>query len=333
MVSDDEDEYVVNDEELEAENEDRNLEVDDEEEEEDQVVSNEEKDEEAVDEEEEKEEEVSPKPKTASVPQLTMTSPSTTVSQSVIKIPTTTTPVSSIPLVIDSIQDDNLHQRVLPSVIEDAVQANTKSPSQLSDETPDKCKRLPHQLKKSLSPSPSVDCGGSYLYPADAIKVVSTVPPSPIHVPYNKPSGAVTEGFKLMTATVPSSLAPSGFSVTPAHYRGTNKTIAPPVVVSAPPEYLPPPQVQVQSVYQAPLTANYSPYPIDYVAPGAPLPVPPPVIAFRNVVVTPPISHETPLPPQMHQQPSTGSVAGTGDSEFGGLVSYFSSQQEDDFDT
>lgn len=298
------------------------------EEEDDPVVSNEENDEEVVEEEED-----DPKPKATSTTQrLAVTSPSTAVTQSVIKEPTNITPVSSGSPVIDLIQDKNVHQRLLPSAVEEAVQTNNQSLPQLSVGTSDKCKRLPHQLKKSPSPNPSVDCGDSYPYPPDATKVVSAVPPASIHVAFNKPAGAATDGFKLMTATVPSPLSPDGFSDTPTPYRGPNKiAAAPAVAVPTPPGYLPP---QVQQVYQAPLPANYSPYPIDYAAPGAPLPPPPPpTIPFRNVVVIPPSSHDTPVLVQTHQQSAIGPVAGSGDSEFGGLVSYFSSQQEDDFDT
>lgn len=327
MASDDEDEYVLNDEELEAENEDHNLELDDEED--DPVVSNEENDEEVVEEEED-----DPKPKETSITQKFAATLPSAVTQSVIKQPTNIASVSTSSPVIDLIQDKNVHQRLLPSAVEGAVQTSNQSLPQLSVGRSDKCKRLPHQLKKSPSPNPSMDCSDSYPYPPDASKVDSVVPPASIHVAFNKPAGAATDGFKLLTANVQSSLSPDGFSATPTPYRGANKiTAAPTVAVPTPPCYLPP---QVQQVYQAPLSANYSPYPIDYVAPGAPMPQPPPpppAIPFRNVVVAPPSSHDTSVPVQTHQQSAIGSVAGSGDSEFGGLVSYFSSQQEDDFDT
>lgn len=326
MASDDEDEYVLNDEELEAENEDHNLELDDEED--DPVVSNEENDEEVV---EEEKDDLKPKATSTSQPLAITSPPSTGTTQSVIKEPTNTTLVSSGSPVMDLIQDGNAHQRLLPLAVESAVRINNQSLPQLSVGTLDKCKQLPHQLKKSPSPNTSVDCSDSYPYPPDATKVVLAVPSAPIHVAYNKPPGVAADGFKHMTATVPSPLSPSGFSATPAPYRCANKIVAAPAVaVPTPPGYLPP---QVQQVYQAPLSANYSPYPIDYVAPGAPLPPPPPAIPFRNVGIAPSSSHDNPVPPLTQQQSSIGSVASSGDSEFGGLVSYFSSQQEDDFDT
>jgi hypothetical protein len=187
-------------------------------------------------------------------------------------------------------------------------------------------------LNESPLPNPSVDYGGSgYPYPSDATKVVAStvVPPSqPVHqAAFNRPpvvAAAVgAAGFKPMAGVPP----PGCF---PAQYRVPNKM--------APTGYVAP---QVRQLYQSvppppqQSRATYSQYPIDYAATGTPLPSPlPPTVSFRNVVVAPPPSHEhlpmQPLPPPVTQQQS---VVISGDSEFGGLVSYFSSQQEDDFDT
>lgn len=345
--SDEEDEYVLNEEELEAENEDQNLEV-----EEEVMASNDEKDEELdeedvgeeededEEEDDEEEEEDGQKAATAAVPlapQMAVKSALTNV-QSVIRGPPPAIPVSSTPSLVGFVQDpqQNVHQRLLPPVIGATPTQTIKQilpPLSVVDSTVvgtlDKRKRPSQSLKKSLSPNSSVDYGGSssYPFPPDATKVVlpsHSLPPS-VHVPYNRPP-VTTGGFKPMAAAQP---PPGGFPVTSAPYRAANKMST--AEISAPPAYLPPQQQpsQVQQVYQTPpLPANYSPYPIDYVNAGTPLPPPPPTIAFRNVV-TAPTSHE-PLPPA---PPTHQSATTRGDSEFGGLVSYFSSQQEDDFDT
>lgn len=344
---------MLNDEELEIENEDRNLEVDDD----DTVASNEEKDEEAEEEaevasavvDEENEEEDSPKPAIAIIaqPMDAKLPPITAIVQSVIKEPITTTSVINI---TEDLPSHTIHQRLLPPVAKIACRDTDKQiqPHLSVDPVvvgmPEKRKRPSNQLKKS--PSPSVDysnSGGIYPYPLGATNVVSAVPPiSSIHVAYNRPSDVSAGELKPLPVTLadpPSSLVggSGGFSTASATYRIGNKIIAPPVTttISTSPAYQLPPQ---QVYNQAPLqSANYSPYPIDYVTPGTQLPPPPPAIAFRNVIVaSPPLtsSHEPSLPSVQQQQSTitTGMVAG-GDSEFGGLVSYFSSQQEDDFDT
>jgi len=341
-MRDEEDDYVLNDEELEAENEDRNLEIDDE----DTIASNEEKDEdeeeeeevddEEVGDEEEEEEEEDSKDDTSSKlkNETTVIQPSvvklppavTAVPQSVIQKPITTTPLAALeecrPI---------LHQRLLP------VENDKQTLPQLSVDpvvvgTLDKqLKRIPHQPKKCPSPNPPVDYagGGCYPCPPDATKVVSAIPPPPIQpVVYNKQSASVltsTGGFKSTTTTIPQ--PPSSFHPTP--YRMANK-IAPETVSAAVPTlpvYHPP---QVQQVYQAPLRTNYSPFPIDYATAGVPLPPPSTAIPIRNVVIAPTPPQETLPMTTLHQNLIT--TVG-GDSEFGGLVSYFSSQQEDDFDT
>lgn len=343
MASDEEDEYVLNEEELEAENEDQNLEVED-----DVIASNDDKDEELdeedvgeeEDDEEEEEEEEEDETKSATTtvplaPQMAVKSTLTNV-QSVIRGPPTAIPITPTPssAAADFVQDpqQNVHQRLLPPVIGTSPAQTNKQilpPLSVVDSTAvemlDKRKRPSQSLKKSPSPNSSVDYGGSssYPFPPDATKVVlpSHSLPPPVHVPYNRPP-ATTGGFKHMAAA-----PPGGFPVTSAPYRAASKMST--AAISAPPAYLPQQQPsQVQQVYQTPpLPANYSPYPIDYVNAGTPLPPPPPTIAFRNV--TAPTSLE-PLPPV---PPTQQSATTRGDSEFGGLVSYFSSQQEDDFDT
>lgn len=120
-----------------------------------------------------------------------------------------------------------------------------------------------------------------------------------------------------------------GTSPTVVAYRSNKFPLGPPASSTYQPPAGPPgAAVSVQQVhYQAPPPANYS-YPIDYVVP------PPPTVAFRNIAVAPPPqSHETlPLPPIVGLHPPSQLSQAAGDSEFGGLVSYFSSQQEDDFD-
>jgi len=331
---------VLNDEELEAENEDHTLEVD----EDDALASNDEKDEEdvydeeAVDEEEEdedEEEEVNPKlaisssgPSASNVAHQTVVKlpPLSAVVQSVIREPLSSS--SSDPVAAEP--HHGAYPRLLPPAVAQRLDKQALSP--------DKRKRPPqHQPKKCPSPNPLVDfgAGAGYPYAPDATKVaVSAVPPSPAHVAYIRPPAAVSAAaagvFKTM---VPRTAGDVGFPVAPVPYRtAANKMTGPAAYLS------PPPPPQVQQVYQAPTPpqpqpppTSYSQYPIDYAATGAPLPPPPPTIAFRNVLVAPP-SHEHALLPSATQQQQQ-QQSGGGDSEFGGLVSYFSSQQEDDFDT
>lgn len=339
---------MLNDEELEAENEDHTLEVD----EDDALASNDEKDEEdvydeeAVDEEEEnddedEEEEVNPKlaaisssgPAASDFAHQTVVKlpPQSAIVQSVIREPLSSP--SSNPVAVEP--HHGVHPRLLPPAI--AQQSDKPALSPVIDPnqgSPDKRKRPQHQPKKCPSPNPMVDFGADagYPYAPDATKVaVSAVPPSPAHVAYIRPPATVSAAavgvFKTM---VPRTAGDVGFPpVAPVPYRtAANK-------MTGPAAYLPPPPPpQVQQVYQAPTpqpqlpSTSYSPYPIDYASTGAPLPPPPPTIAFRNVLVGP---HEPALVPGATQQQQ--SAAGGGDSEFGGLVSYFSSQQEDDFDT
>uniref|UniRef100_A0A2S2QG69 Bromodomain adjacent to zinc finger domain protein 2B n=1 Tax=Sipha flava TaxID=143950 RepID=A0A2S2QG69_9HEMI len=350
VMSDEEDEYVLNDEELAAENDDHHLEVD----EEDAMASNDEKDddedaeeEEEEGEEEEEEEEVADEEegddeeqkvsdsKPAAVQQVAEklpTSAAAAVAQSVIRELPPPPLVSTVP---PTAAADYAQQRLLPLAAgATTVRTSVLAPTPLPPVDPaDKRKRpSPHQLNESPLPNPSVDYGGGgYPYPSDATKVVAStvVPPSqPVHqAAFNRPpvvAAAVgAAGFKPM-AGVP----PPGYF--PAQYRVPNKM--------APTGYVAP---QVRQLYQSvppppqQSRATYSQYPIDYAATGTPLPSPlPPTVSFRNVVVAPPPSHEhlpmQPLPPPVTQQQS---VVISGDSEFGGLVSYFSSQQEDDFDT
>lgn len=350
MVSDEEDEYVLNDEELEVENEDQNLETDDE----DEVASNEEKNEDGTDEEEEEEETVceeeadgdeeavgeekkgkkdNVKPKTpTTIPFQTAVktlTANTAVVQSVIQEPT----IKSPPMITDKSRPNIICQRLSPEVTNKQPLPQLPVNSSKIVETLDKRKK---QIKKCSSPNPPVDCVGDDCYPCppDATQVVSAVPSSSIHevsVSYNRSHVTVStlaRGLKPIGTTGPPT---SGFLAGP--YRTTNNIVTEAVTASVPSSsaYLPP---QVSPVYQAPLPTNYSSYPIDYAVAGTPLPPPPPTIPFRNVVVTPTQLHEThPLPPTtVITQQSTVTSAG-GDSEFGGLVSYFSSQQEDDFDT
>lgn len=326
----------MNDEELEAENDDHNLEVDDE----DTVASNEEKyeedvdNEEVVDDEEVEDEEDDQKPQNKAV-----TSPSLNVQSGITESIATPVLVSSRgPIVSDFDSHHIVQQRLLPST-EVITLANTKleSPQSSLVGTTGKRKRPLHQLKKHPSPNPhSVDFSGSgYPYLPDATKVMpSSIPPMQIGysggpLPQESTPSVTTTasgGFKSMTV-VP--LPPVGFPATsPAPYRSANKVTVETAAVSAPqpPTYLTP---QVQQVYQTAPPANYSSYPIDYATTTAQLP-PSSTVAFRNVVATPSSSLELPLMPTTQQ--SAGVTTG-GDSEFGGLVSYFSSQQEDDFDT
>ncbi|VVC44492.1 Hypothetical protein CINCED_3A013054 [Cinara cedri] len=344
IVSDEEDEYVLNDEELEAENEDHNMEIDDG----DTVASNELKDEEEEEEEEEEvddeviededdEEENDNDEKPSLVPpqHTAEKSPSLDVQSVITESPA---PTVLVPLEGSIASDYNLHhpahQRLLPST--DNIKVESPRFSLVG--TPEKRKRPPHQLKKLPSPNPHSDysdSGSGYPYIPDATKVVSSSISS-IQIGYSGPplqessasvATSVSGGFKSMTA-VP--LPPGGFPITsPAPYRSANKVTAESVAVSTSqsPTYLSP---QVQQVYQTPPPANYSPYPIDYATTTAPLPPPPSTVAFRNVAAAPPSSQEHPL---LHTTQQSAGVTAGGDSEFGGLVSYFSSQQEDDFDT
>lgn len=347
IISDEEDEYVLNDEELEAENEDHNLEVDDED-----AVSNEEKDEDQIDddvdddnddddggeaainddeeeelEDEEKEEEEDD-PKQISIEPITpqkipIKSPSTSI-QSVIQEPTST-----------GHQSHKVHSRLLPPTNEDEPVANlqTSIPTTVIESPTEKRKRPSHQIKKCPSPKHKTDYSDSnYQCPPDATIVMSTVSQPSVHIAYNRlpPTQSLVAqptttigGFKSNTIVTP----PSGFPPTTS-YRNVNKIAATTSTVVIPPAYIQPPPQLVQQVYQTPPPpTNFSSYPIDYTAAGVPLPPPPPTIPFRNVVVAPPMVHEPLTVPQQ------SSGAAGGDSEFGGLVSYFSSQQEDDFDT
>ncbi|XP_026810357.1 remodeling and spacing factor 1 [Rhopalosiphum maidis] len=353
VASDEEDEYVLNDEELEVENEDHTLEV----EEDDAVASNEEEkddddvgEDEAVDEEEEdedEEEEVDTKPAIASSgpapsnvvhPTVAKPPPPPAVVQSVIREPASSLS-SDLPV---AEPHHNPHPRLLPpAVVQRLDKQEPPSAVDPAHGSPDKRKRPQHQPKKCPSPNPLVDYGGGagYPYAPDATKVtVSTVvPPSPAFV---RPPVTVPGAAGVFKTMVPRTAGDVGFSAVPVPYRtAVNK-------MTGPAAYLPPPQPQVQQIYQAPTSTppppqpqpsstSYSPYPIDYAAAGASLPPPPPLIPFRNVVVAPPPLHEHALlPGAAHQQPPPQQSAATGgDSEFGGLVSYFSSQQEDDFDT
>lgn len=347
MVRDEEDEYVLNDEELEVENEDQKFETDDE----DAVSSNEEKneDEESDEEEEtvceeeandkksvveekmEKKDDTKPKttttvPLQTAVKSQTVTTP---VVQSVIREPPT---VMLSPMTTDKSDSNIIHQRLSPEVTNKQALPQLPFDSSKTVKALDKRKQ---QVKKCPLPNPPVDYAGGGCYPCpDATQVDSIVPSSPIHtasVSYNRPHVTVSTSagkFKPVGTVAP---PPSGFLAGP--YRTTNKIVTEAVTASVPSSraYLPP---QVSQVYQAPLPNNYSSYPIDYAAVGTPLPPPPPAIPFRNMVVMPTQLHENhpPLPTtvitQQHSVPSAG-----GDSEFGGLVSYFSSQQEDDFDS
>lgn len=326
---------MLNDDELEAEKEDHNLEVDDE----DTVASNEDKDEEdEVDDEEIiEDEEVEDEDEDDQKPAF-MTPKRTAVKSLSLNVQSVIPESRAAPVLIATDFDShhNVHQRLLPSS-EVVTLANPKevSPQSSLVGTPEKRKRPLHQLKKLPSPNPhSMDySGGGYPYLPDATKVVqSSIPPMQIGysgTPQdNSPSvtASASGGFKSMTV-VP--LPPGGFPANSAPYRSASKGTAEAVAVPAPqsPTYLSP---QVQQVYQTAPPANYSPYPIDYATSTAPLLPPPQTVAFRNVVAVPQSSQELPQLPTAQQ--SVG-VTSAGDSEFGGLVSYFSSQQEDDFDT
>lgn len=232
---------------------------------------------------------------------------------------------------------NTIHRRLLPEMSDKQIPPQLSINPATTAETLDKRKRPVHQQKKCPSPNPPVDyaAGGCYPCPPDATKVVTTVPLlSAQHtVSYNRPPMAVSNpasGFKPMAAAT----LPSQGGLLTAPYRTTNKNVTETVsssVVSSSPAYHTP---QVQQVYQAPMPTNYSSYPIDYATAGTTLPTPlPPTIPFRNVVVAPTQLHDPQLPlttTLTTQQPSVSTTGG--DSEFGGLVSYFSSQQEDDFD-
>lgn len=339
---------MLNDEEIEVENEDRNLEVDDED-----AVSNEEKDEDDNYEEDElvgdnddddngddnDEKEDIPKTVTTVISPIIAVKPSSTSTHSVIQEPMST----SHPLYKE-------HQRLLPPKSENVSVANvqTSLPSSVIESPIEKRKRSSHQVKKS--PNHPVDYGGGiYPCPPDATKVVSTVSQPPVHIAYNRlaqqgagvgqpviaigggqptiatgggqPATAIG-GFKPTAIVAP----PSGFPIT-APYRATNKITSATPTVLVPSAYLQPPPQQVQVYQTPPPPTNFSSYPIDYTSAGTQLPPPPPAIPFRNVVIVPSVTQE----PLSIPQQLSGNAGG--DSEFGGLVSYFSSQQEDDFDT
>lgn len=355
VASDDEDEFVLSDEELEVENEDRKLEVDDEEEKDDEDVDEEE---EVIGEEEEEEEDDDEKvdageddeendPKSLAtsplVPSLVNEPPPATVIQLVANESDYS---GDEGLVADDSTEDpqqNVQQRLLSppppskSTVDDRQQVPKTSHSPIVNPitvgTPSDKRKRP--VKKSPSPNPFVDYSSSsagaaaqnYPYPPNATKVISAaVPPPPVHVAYHRPSPTsvvtATGGFKHLPA--------AGVQPHVSPYRTSNKAVVPSTVSSpTPTTFLPPPQQQLQQAYQTPqLPASYSPYPIDYAAAGSPLP-PPAAVAFRNVGVAVPSSHHE-SPPQTH--PVSAVATGGGESEFGGLVSYFSSQQEDDFD-
>ncbi|XP_025190773.1 remodeling and spacing factor 1 [Melanaphis sacchari] len=343
VASDEEDEYVLNDEELEVENEDHTLEV----EEDDAVASNDEKDDDDIGEDEVVEEEEEDEDEEEKVdPKLEISSPAPSSShiahQTVTKLPPPPIGVQSVirePVSSSSsdpvVAEPHTNLRFLPPV---AVQRLDKQDSSSVIDpghgSPDKRKRPQHQQKKCPSPNPLVDYGGGagYPYAPDATKVTVSVPPSPT---YNRPPVAVSAAAGVFKTVVPRTAGDMSFSVMPAPYRtAANK-------ITGPAAYLTPPP-QVQQIYQAPTSTppppqpqqsstSYSPYPIDYAGTGASLPPPPPLIPYRNVVVAPPLHEHTLLPSTAHQQQQ--STTAGGDSEFGGLVSYFSSQQEDDFDT
>lgn len=330
---------------MEVENEDQTLEVD----EDDAMASNDEKDEEddvdeeeAVNEEEgdnDEDEEVNPKlaitssaPAVSNVahPTVVELPPPSAIAKSDIREPLPSS--SSDPVAVEP--HHSAHPRLIPPAVVQPTEKQALPPVVDSEQgSLDKRKRPLHQPKKCPSTNPLVDYGGGagYPYAPDATEVaVSTVLPSPAHVAYIRPPAAVSVAAGVFKTMVPRTAGDIGFPVVPAPYRtGANK-------MTGPASYLPPPP-QVQQVYQAPTpqsqpsSTSYSPYPIDYAVTGTPLPPPPPTIAFRNVVIAPP-SHEHAVLPSSTQQHQQQSTTGGGDSEFGGLVSYFSSQQEDDFD-
>lgn len=341
---------MLNDEELEVENEDHTLE----EEVDDAVASSEEKDEDDEDDEVGEEEEDEEDPKRAMSSSVPAAVPS---HQTVVKLP----PPSAVAAAVQSVIREPVssssgdpaepahhtpHPRLLPPPVAAVVQRLEKQESSsVADpghgSPADQRKRPQHQPKKCPSPNPlqQVDYGGSASYPyaPDATKVtaVSAVPPSPAYARPPPPVGGV---FKTMVVQPPRTVGDMGFAaavpVPPPYRTAANK-------MAGPAAYLPPQVQPPQQIYQAPAStpppssqppsAGYSPYPIDYAGIGASLPPPPPLIPFRNVVVAPPLHEHTMLPPGT-AHPQQQSVAGEV-SEFGGLVSYFSSQQEDDFDT
>lgn len=319
METDEEDTVVSNEEENKEETDDEKEEAVDKEEE---TVDKE-------DNEEEGEEEENSLIQTTSakvLPEI-VKSPSvnSVVIQSVIREPITT--VNPRP--------NTVHQRLLLEMSDKQISPQLPINPPTTAETLDKRKRPVHQQKKCPSPNPPVDyvSGGCYPCPPDATKVVTTVPPLSVQhtVSYNRTPVAVSNpagGFKpMVAATLPSQ---GGLLVTP--YRTIHKNVTETVssVTSSPAYHT----QQVQQVYQAPMPTNYSSYPIDYASTGTTLPPAlPPSIPFRNVVVAPAQLHEPQLPPTTTLITQQSSVLTTGgDSEFGGLVSYFSSQQEDDFD-
>lgn len=314
--------------------------------EEDTVVSNEENKEETDDEKEEvvdKEEEVVDKDdnggKEEEEENSLIQTTSATVLHKIVKSPSVNSAViQSVirePITTVNPRPNPVHQRLLPEMSDKQISPQLPINASTTAETLDKRKRLVHQQKKCPSPNPPVDyvSGGCYPCPPDATKVVTTVPTlSAQHTAsYNRTSITVSNpagGFKPMVAVT----LPSQGGLLAAPYRTTHKNVSETVSsVTSSPAYQ---TQQVQQVYQAPMPTNYSSYPIDYASTGTTLPPPlPPSIPFRNVVVAPAQLHEPQLPPTttlITQQPSVLTTGG--ESEFGGLVSYFSSQQEDDFD-
>lgn len=330
---DDEDEYVLNDDELEAENDDGKLEDDDDE---DAVPSDEEKDDidkESVEEEDEEEEEEEEheddkdgdsKP-TAAVAvsevvqdsRITATPASPAIKsavpavyESVIKEPVSDGPTGSVESQPHHQQPHRVYQRHSPAA---GPVTNVALPPLSIDAggSQDKRKRPPTVGRPDKSsPNPAME----YPYPFQAApNAAAKIPPT--HT-YRPPPAPVPQGPGFNKATV---------ATTASSFR-SNKFPADPPPPSA---YLPtsasPPVVQQVFNPVPPVPATTYSYPVDYAPP------PPPTVAFRNVTVSGP-PHETslPLPPVvgLHPPPTQAS----GDSEFGGLVSYFSSQQEDDFD-
>lgn len=331
---------MLNDDELEAENEDVSLETDDEEavasdvEKEEEEIDNEEEvlDEEEEDEIDKKEEKINKKKETVGnekkennikspLPDIVEKKIQTSSVQSVIQ-----ERISTLPLLMEDTSHSNVvHQRLSPTGSDKHALPQISTNPIVGEQ--DKRIRSSHQSKKSTLANPSVDyVVGDYPYPPDATKVLSGVPPSSVHVnSFNRPPVTVSNsagGFKTMTVTASPT---SNFLTTP--YRTSNKVITDTIVaMPTSPAYHPP---QVQRVYESPVQTSYSSYPVDYAASETPLPPPPPTAAFRNVGPLP-SNDLSSLPTTMTQQsaiPTTG-----GESEFGGLVSYFSSQQEDDFD-
>jgi len=347
----DDDDTVASNEEKDADEEEEDGEGEEEEEEEEVVDENE---------EEEDDEEDDPRPTTAVGVQrkaVNVPPPSAAVVQSVIKGPPT---ITAAPIInaaaVDVASRIVHHQRPLPPTAATASRDNKQTPHLSVDPaavgTPDgKCRRPLNQPKRSPNAS-----AADYAYPyvadaaTNAISVVQPPPPPPppalpIHDAYNRrppPSVAMSSagGLKMLpvAADVPTGVT-TGSSYPATYHRAGNKIAAgrPLSVPTTTPPPPPPPAYQLsphvqQVVYDHQPAANYSAYhpPVDYASPGV-LP-PQSTIAFRNVVVAPPPPQQLLQQQQQQQSIAAGMTATGGDSEFGGLVSYFSSQQEDDFD-